>query len=290
MTAAKAADRLGKIGVWAMELAWGEAGAVAEAAAEIEALGFGAIWIPGGHGGDVLLAMSRLLAATKRITIASGIINIWRNEPAAIGAWWRGLSADHQSRTMLGLGVGHAPAIVEYRKPLSKMQEYLDELDAEGIPADHRCLAALGPKMIELSRDRSAGAHPYLITPKHTAEARQLLGPGALLAPEQGVIFETDPAKARRIAREALTIYMRLPNYVNNWRRLGFNEADVTGPSDTLLDALFAWGDVAPIAERARAHLAAGADHVCLQVVTGAPNRDPAPVREAWRQIAKTLF
>jgi probable F420-dependent oxidoreductase len=290
MTATTAADRLGKIGIWAMELTWGEAGAVSEAAAELEALGYGAIWAPGGHGGDAQPAMDRLLAATKRVTVASGIINIWRNEPSAVGAWWRGLSADHQNRTMLGVGVGHAPAIAEYVKPLSKMKSYLDALDAEGVPADHRCLAALGPKMIELSRDRSAGAHPYLITPEHTAEARKLLGPSSLLAPEQGVVFETDPDKARGIAREALSLYMRLPNYVNNWRRLGFDEADVTGPSDRLVDALFAWGDAEQIAARARAHLDAGANHVCLQVVRGARGVDVAPQREAWRQIAKALL
>ena len=270
---------------------FGDAGARADAAAELDELGFGAIWIPGIAGGDLFGDMDVALAATKRTAIASGIVNIWRHEPAEVGAWWRGLSDDHKSRTMLGLGISHALLIgADYKRPVATMSAYLDGLDAEHVPAEARCLAALAPKMLDLSRDRSAGSHPYLVPPEHSAIARERLGPGALLAPEQGVILETDPVKARQIARQAVAIYMPLPNYVNNWRRLGYSEADVTGPSDKLCDALFAWGGLDKIKARIDAHIDAGANHVCLQVLSGAPlGRGELP-REAWRELAGALL
>ncbi len=283
---------LGRIGIWSSELRFGTAEARAEAASELESLGFGALWFPGGIAGDVLAPASALLAATKRCTIATGIINIWRTPAKDVGTWWRSQSPALQARLLLGLGVSHGPAIAEYQRPLEAMSKYLDVLDAEGVPVERRCIAALGPKMLDLARERSAGSHPYLGTPAHTAVARAQLGPGPLLAPEQGVILETDPVQARAVARSALAMYLTLPNYVNNWRRLGFTDEDVRGPSDRLLDALFAWGSIEAIRTRVEAHFAAGADHVCLQVVRGATRMDqnpPPPLRE-WRELAAALL
>ena len=285
-----AADRIGRIGIWSGELRFGEPAAIAEAAAELDGLGFGAIWIPGGIGGEVLADVQRLLDATKRATVATGIINVWRHEPGELGTWWRGLSAADQGRTLLGLGISHGPLIGDdYKRPVATMTTYLDRLAAEQIPAERLCLAALGPKMLQLSAARTAGAHPYLSPAAHTAFAREHLGPAALLAPEVGVIFETDPGKARDVARAALGTYLRLPNYVNNWRRFGFSEAETLDPSDRLIDALFAWGDAEQIASGVRAHLDAGADHVCIQVVRGAIREAANMPMDAWRSLAKAL-
>jgi probable F420-dependent oxidoreductase len=210
------------------------------------------------------------------------------HEPAEVGAWWRGLDPARQQRVMLGLGVGHAPAIGEaWRQPLKKMAGYLDGLDAEGVAADRRCVAALGPKMLDLARDRTAGAHPYLVPPEHTALARERLGTDAWLAPEQGVILDSDPASARDKARAQLKTYAGLPNYRNSWQRLGFGENDIETMSDRLIDALFVWGSREQIAERLNAHLQAGADHVCLQVILGATGTsDPAELQRIWRELA----
>jgi probable F420-dependent oxidoreductase len=286
MSAAAPRQSLGQVGIWTLELRFGDAGQITEAAAELDELGFSAIWIPGGIGGDVAGDVNRLLAATKRATIATGIINIWKHEAADIAAWWKGLPADHQARLLLGLGVSHSPLIGDaYQKPLTVMRNYLDGLAAGGVPADSLCIAALRQKMLELSRDRTAGAHPYLVTPEHSAYARKILGPGKLLAPEQGVILESDPTRARELARQALTQYQQLPNYRNSWLNLGFSEDDVANASDRLVDGLFAWGTPDKIRERVKAHIDAGADHVCLQVITGS-GLDLTPVRAAWRELA----
>ena len=278
----------GKIGVWAADFRFRDEGFVAEAAAELEELGYGAIWFPGGRGGDLLARINFILGATTRCTVATGILNIWMHEPAEIGAWWKDLDPAHQDRVMLGLGVGHALAIGDaWRQPLKKMSDYLDGLDAEGVPTQNRCIAALGPKMLDLARDRSAGAHPYLVPPEHTVIARARLGPTAWLAPEQGVIFDGDPATARAKAREQLVTYARLPNYRNSWIRLGFAEEDIDALSDRLVDALFVWGSPEQIAERLAGHLKAGADHVCLQVILGAAgSSDPGALQPIWRALA----
>lgn len=280
--------RASRIGVWASDFRFGDEHFVAEAAAELEELGYGAIWFPGGRGGDLLDRIDLLLGATSRCVIATGILNIWMHEPAEVGAWWRGLRPAEQDRVMLGLGVGHAPSIGDaWHQPLAKMAIYLDGLDAEGVPPGHRCIAALGPKMLDLARDRSAGAHPYLVPPEHTALARARLGPGAWLAPEQGVILDSDPDSARRKAREQLTTYARLPNYRNSWQRLGFSESDIEAMSDRLIDALFVWGSPERIGERLAAHLRAGADHVCLQAILGPTGTsDPEALRRIWRELA----
>jgi probable F420-dependent oxidoreductase len=291
--AAPPADRargLGRVGVWSLELRFGDRAEAREACAELDELGYGALWVPGGVGGDILGDLSQLLSATRRATIASGILNIWKHEPADVGAWWRGLSAADHARLMVGLGVSHGPIIGEaYARPLEAMAGYLDGLDAAGLPAERRCLAALGPKMLQLAAARSAGAHPYLVTPQHTAEAREQMGPTALLAPEQGVILETDPGKARDIARGALATYLRLPNYRNSWKRLGFTEAEIDGQTDRFLDTVFAWGGPEQIAARVREHLAAGADHVCIQVLHPGAATGAFP-RQAWRELAPALL
>ncbi len=286
-----AGKNIGRIGIWSMELRFGDKALAADAAAELDDLGYGAIWVPGGIGGALLDDLDHLLGATSRATIASGILNVWKHEPAEVAAWFMALPADRQSRVLLGLGVSHSHIIGEtWGKPLALMRDYLDKLDAEGLPAEHLCLAALGPKMLELSGTRTAGAHPYLVTPEHTASARAVLGQGPLLAPEQGVVLESDPAKARELARGALSGYLQYPNYRNSWARQGFTEQDMAGGgSDRLVDALFAWGSAADIAKRVNAHFAAGADHVCLQVVTGA-GLDVNAARPVWRELAGVLI
>lgn len=285
-----AVPQVGRVGVWSMELRFGDPAEIAAAAAEIEDLGFGAIWIPGGFGGDILEAMRRLLDATRRVTVASGIINVWKHEPAELADWWHALPDGLKARTLLGLGVSHGPAIGEaWAKPLAVMRDYVERVTAAGIPADNLCLAALGPKMIALSGERTAGAHPYLGTPGHNREARAILGPGKLLAPEQGVVLEGDPGTARALARDALELYMGLPNYRNNWLRLGLTEDEIESRSDKLIDALFAWGEPARIAERVAAHFAGGADHVCLQVIK--PKEAGFDrLRKDWRTLAGALL
>jgi probable F420-dependent oxidoreductase len=273
-----------------MELRFGDASLSGEIVAELEKLGFGALWIPGGVGGDFMSDVTRLLAVTKRMMIGTGILNIYKHEPADVGTWWHGLADPHRARLMLGLGVSHGPLIgAGYGHPLETMSRYLDGLDAAKIPPEKRCLAALGPKMLELARQRTAGSHPYLVTPEHTATAREILGEEALLAPEQGVILETDPSKARALARTALKHYLHLPNYLNNWRRLGFSEEDITKVTDRLVDGLFAWGTAEKVSGRIKEHLQAGADQVCIQVIHE-HTATMRPPREAWRALASTLI
>ena len=273
-------------GIWSPELRYGEPDEIAEAAAELEALGYSAIWIPD-VGGDLFTALDRLLAATTAITIASGVLNIWQHSAEETATWWTALPEVHRGRVLLGVGISHGPIIGEsWRRPVATVRAYLDALDTSGVPVEARCLAALGPKMLGLARDRSAGAHPYLATPEHTALARDILGPGPLLAPEQGIVLEADPERARAIARSALGVYTSLPNFVNNWKRLGLTDDDVATLSDRLVDAIVACGDVDAIAARVAAHRTAGADHVCIQVLKD--GRGPMP-RQTWRSLASAL-
>lgn len=261
---------LGKVGVWSMELRFGDKAEAARGAAEVEGLGYGAIWVPGGIGGDITGDLDHLLNATRRIVIATGIINIWKHEPADIAAWFNALPDKHRSRVMLGLGVSHGPLIGEnWNRPLAKMTAWLGAFEGAGMPLEQTCLAALGPKMLELAGQRTAGAHPYLVAPSHSGEARRIMGPGKLVAPEQGVVLDTDPASARAKASEALVHYRRLPNYVNSWKRQGFGDADIELESDALLSGIFAMGDANAIVARVKQHHDAGADHVCVQTITG---------------------
>jgi len=284
---------IGRIGIWSIEVRFGDRAEAADAAAELEDLGYGAIWTPGGVGGEVLADIDFLLAATSRAAIATGILNVWKHEPADVAGWWKALPADKQDRVLLGLGVSHAPLIGDdyvHAKPLTVMRDYLDQLSEAGLPTERAtCLAALRAKMQELARDRTTGAHPFLVTPEHSARARAVLGPGKLLAPEQGVVLDSNPDTARATARGALEQYLQFPNYVNSWLALGFAQDEITQMSDRFVDALFAWGSADKIAERVNAHLAAGADHVCMQVITGA-GVDFGPARQAWRALAKALL
>lgn len=258
---------LGGLGVWSGELRYGDAGQAATHAAALEALGYAAVWIPD-VGGPLFDAFDNLLAATSTIVVASGVCNVWHHPPEEVGTWWRGLAPDHRDRVMLGIGISHGPLIGDrYRAPLATMAAYLDGLDAEGVPVDQRCLAALGPRMLELARDRSAGSHPYLVTPEHTARARAVLGPDRRLFVEQGVVLATDADAARAVAREAVAFYLGLPNYVNNWKRVGFTDDEIQACTDRFVDEVFVWGDAATIRARIDAHRAAGADHVCVQVL-----------------------
>jgi probable F420-dependent oxidoreductase len=273
-------------GIWSSQLRYDEPAAIADEVAELESLGYRAAWIPD-TGGEVLDALDRLLEATTTMTIATGILNIWMHPAGEVAEWWSALPDDRRSRVLLGLGVSHPRLIGEkWGRPIAVMTSYLDELDEAGLPASARCLAALGPKMLELARQRSAGAHPYHTTVEHTSFARKAIGPDALLSPELPVVLETDPERARGVARQGLEHYVVLPNYTNNWRRLGFTDDDITGPSDRLVDALVAWGDVDAIASRVADYRAAGADHVCVQVVT--ERGRPAP-RDQWRALAAAV-
>jgi probable F420-dependent oxidoreductase len=282
-------------GVWSGALRYGDRGDINDAAAELEGLGYAAIWVPGGAGGDIFGDCSALLEATERATVATGILNIWMHEAQDVAEGHAALTAAHPGRFLLGLGVSHS-ALVDredegrYRKPMAVTKAYLDALDAATppVPVEERALAALGPRMLELSRDRTRGAHPYLANPDHTRIAREVLGDGPLLMPEQPVVLETDPATARELARGHFTIYLTLPNYVNNLRRLGFTDDDFAdGGSDRLVDGIVAWGDEAAIAQRVQEHFDAGADHVCIQVIT--PRGFQTLPREQWRALAPAL-
>lgn len=281
-------DRIGRYGIWSVGLRSEDParrGELGEAAAELESLGFGALWL--GSSPSALHA-EPLLQATERITVGTSIQSIWQHTAADTAARFAQLERDHPGRFVLGLGVSHAKLASQYRRPLAALAAYLDDLDTAGVPAERRVLAALGPKTLQLARDRAAGAIPYLVTPEHTAEAREILGDAPLLAPELKVVLETDPARARELARGALAIYLGLPNYTNTFLRLGFTEADLAdGGSDRLVDAVFAWGDETTIRERIDTYVKAGADHVALQVVTGR-DREDLP-REEWKRLASLL-
>ena len=285
---------LGSVGVWSGELRFGDAGAAAEMAAELESLGYGALWYPAGAEG-AFAAAEALLSATDHVVVATGILSVWSHDAAATAAAHHQLTHAHPGRFLLGLGISHGPLVDRdepgrYHQPMATLTAYLDRLDAASppVPVDERIIAALGPRMLELARRRSAGSHPYLVTPEHTKAARELLGGSALLAPEQAVLVETDPTRARATGRHHLEIYLGLPNYVNNWRRLGFTDDDFTGGgSDRLVDSLVAWGDAESVANRVGAHLDAGADHVCIQALGGA---DRAPSLPTWRALAEVLM
>lgn len=257
-------------------------------AAELDELGYGAIWLGGSPSPD---QAGVLLGATPRITIATGILSIWDHEAAYVAERHTALNAAHDGRFLLGLGVSHSAIAGErYRRPYTAMKEYLTALDSAPapVPATQRVLAALGPKMLELSRDRATGAHPYLVTPEHTAEARDILGKDSVLAPELKVVLDTDPDRARATARGYLARYLALPNYTNNFLRLGFEDADFAdGGSDRLISAMFALGDAEVIRARVDEFLAAGADHVAIQVVTESPLADVP--RAQWRTLAEAL-
>jgi probable F420-dependent oxidoreductase len=287
---------LGSVGIWGGGpwRADDRAAEAAEVAAELEELGFGALWVSGGQRPGLSPRFRRLLDGTTRLPVASGILNIWLTDPAETARATAELEAAHPGRFLLGVGVSHAPLVERagqsYQRPWSRMVEWLDGLDRqeEGVPPDRRVLAALGPRMLALAAQRSAGAHPYFVPVEHTAKARQLLGDGPLLAPEQGVVLERDPETARRIARAHTESYLAMPNYSGNLRSLGFSDEDLTGAgSDRLVDAVVAWGDDAAVARRVREHLDAGADHVCVQLLGAGEEAFPL---EGYRRLAAALL
>ena len=290
---------LGRVGIWTFALDQQPSTRARELAAELEELGYGALWIPDAVNRDPLVNSYLLLSGTRRLKVATGIANIYGRDPMAMAAGWKTVSEAYPGRFLLGLGVSHQPAVEglrghTYGPPLATMRAYLDAMDgaiflaAPPTVAPERCLAALGPKMLALSAERTRGAHPYFVPPEHTAIARAALGPDALLAPEQMVVLETDAARAREIARGAMRAYVPgLPNYANNLRRLGFTDDDFAGElSDRLVDAVVAWGDVDALRARVRAHHDAGADHVALQVL---PFDDLDRLRAQWRELAAAL-
>ncbi|GIH24435.1 LLM class F420-dependent oxidoreductase [Acrocarpospora phusangensis] len=286
-------SRFGTFGIWsaAWTNAHREEGRLgpefAAAAAELDALGFGTLWL--GASPAVPYA-APVLEATRRITVATGICSIWSHPPDEVAADRAALARAYPGRFVLGLGVSHEGFVKAYARPYEAMRDYLTALDeaAEPVPAADRVLAALGPRMLALARDRSAGAHPYLVTPGYTRRAREILGAEALLAPELMVVLDGDPEKARALARQYLSLYLGLPNYTRNLRRIGFDDTDfMEGGSDRLVDALFAIGDADGVAVRAAEFLAAGADHIAIQVVSEDPEHDLP--REAWRQLAAAL-
>jgi probable F420-dependent oxidoreductase len=258
---------VGRYGVWTF-------GKVSpEQAVAIEKLGYGAVWIGGSPAGDLPFAEG-ILDATDTLQLATGIINVWTSPAEQSAETYHRLEKSHPGRFLLGIGIGHPEHTEEYRKPYDVLVEYLDALDAAGVPAQRRVVAALGPKVLRLSRDRSAGAHPYLTTPEHTAEARKVLGEGVFLAPEHKVVLTDGSPEAteaaRKVGRETVDFYLNLSNYLNNWRRLGFSEEDIAKPgSDKLIDAVVAHGTADAIAARLAEHVDAGADHVTIQVLGG---------------------
>jgi probable F420-dependent oxidoreductase len=252
---------LGQLGIWRRHQEG--TGPVAE----IEALGFGALWL----GGSPSLTEARaFLEAASTLTVATGILNVWRHQPADVAAGHAELRRDFGDRFLLGIGIGHPEATSEYQKPLAKMGEFLDGLDAADppVPRDERVVAALGPKMLELAAERSLGAHPYFTTVEHTRFARERVGPDALVATEVAVVVDADPDSAREKARDYTARYVGMTNYARNLMRFGFTEDDLAhGGSDRLVDAVIPHGSADAIAEAVHAHLEAGADHVCLQPV-----------------------
>jgi probable F420-dependent oxidoreductase len=272
---------LGRVGLWSGALNGVPVDRLPDVAREVESLGYGTLWYGEAPGGrDTLVQALILLGGTERLVVGTGIANVYLRDASTVNAGSRTLAALHPGRFVLGLGVSHAPLIEgmlghDYGKPLKTMRTYLDAIDAAPLgtpeaadPGPPILLAALGPKMLDLARDRVQGAHPYLVTPEHTRQARAALGPDRLLAVEQGVVLTTDREEGLRCARTHLEMYKTLPNYRNAWLRLGFTEEETQGTlSDNLVEALVAWGDEDAIYARVAEHHDAGADHVCLQVL-----------------------
>ena len=253
---------LGRFGVWVRD-------AVSpHQAVEIEKLGYGAVWV-GGSPAAELSFLEPILAQTTTLRVATGVITTWTAAPGPVAESFHRIDNVYPGRFLLGIGVGHPEALTQYRNPIEALNAYLDKLDEYDVPVGRRVIAALGPRVLRLSAERSAGAHPYLTTPEHTSQARTLMGPQAFLAPEHKARLGTTVTQAREVGRKTLDMYLGLQNYVNNWKRLGFNDDDVTRPiSDRLVDAMIAHGTIDAIAARLTEHLDAGADHVPIRVLT----------------------
>ena len=289
---------LGRVGLWTFQLDLQPMAQAQAAMAELESLGFGTVWVPEAVGREPFANASLLLAGGSTIKVATGIASIHARTAMTMQAGWKTVSEAYPGRFLLGLGVSHQPMVEgvhghAYDKPYSTMVSYLDAMDrgmyfaAAPTEAPQRVLAALGPKMLRLSAERGVGAHPYFVPVEHTPVAREALGPDALLAPEQAVVLETDPAVARQIARTHMATYLRLPNYTNNLKRLGWTDDDIAdGGTDALVDAIVAWGTLEQVVERVRTHLAAGANHVAIQLLPADPRALPMA---GWRELATAL-
>lgn len=291
---------IGEIGIWTAAFEAHPAAVAQEAVQELESLGFPIVWLNETTGRDPFVMASLLLSATSRLKLATGIANVYARDAMTTAACQKTLAEAYPGRFLLGLGVS-SPVLVErvrkhsYDKPYSYMSSYLDAMDeamyTAVAPAEDppRVLAALGPRMLKLAATRAAGAHPYLTTPEHTRQAREVMGAGPLLAPEQMIVLETDADTARAIGRAAVSFYLRAPGYLANLRRLGFSDEDWADPkaaSDRLVDGIVAWGSVDEVVARIREHHQAGADHVCIQVLRA--DRD-LPLAE-WRELAGAFF
>jgi probable F420-dependent oxidoreductase len=273
-------EQLGRFGVWR-----GVSQVTPDLAASLEGLGFGALWLGGSPGGD-LAVVDELLGVTTALVVATGIVNIWQSDPHEVAASFARIEAAYPGRFLLGVGAGHREATQGYAKPYDTLVRYVDVLMADGMPAGGLVLAALGPRMLRLAAERTAGAHPYLVPTSYTGRARQILGSEPLLAVEHKAVIEADPAVARAVARPRVRPYLGLVNYTSNLRRLGWTDADLTDPgSDALIDALVALGDPARVATQLTEHLTAGADHVCVQLVTET-GADPL---DGYRKLAAGL-
>ncbi len=291
---------LGRVGIWSGQFDFSPASVVRAAVAELDELGYRAVWTGEVKGREVLVTAALMLAATSRLTVATGIAQIFARHPQTMAAGQLTLAEAFADRFLLGLGVSHASLMeirgVAYTKPLTQLRAYLDEMDRaareqyRAVPpaSSTRVLAALGPKMLELARVRADGAHTYFVPPEHTASARKILGPGKLLVPEQAFVLDTNPESARELARRHTGSYLRLPNYTNNLRRFGFTDDDLVGAgSDRLVDTIVPWGDPDVLLGRISEHLDAGADHVCVQVLDA--DRRGLPRRQ-WRELAPALL
>jgi probable F420-dependent oxidoreductase len=285
---------IGRLGVWVgMDRMSAAAGAAF--AKRVEAWGYGALWLPESRGRNALVHSAWLLANTERLVIATGIANIYARDPMAMANGQRALAEQSGGRFLLGVGVSHRPMVEglrghTYSRPVATMRAYLEAMREAPYQAPPprevppTVVAALGPRMMALSGELAQGAHPYNTIPEHTGNARRILGPGKILAPEVWVLLETDPATARRAAREALSHYLQLENYVNAWKAQGFSEADMSGGgADRFIDAVVAWGDEAAIRRRIEEHWDAGADHVCIQPI------NPAGEREVDERVLELL-
>ena len=269
-------------GIWRVERDW-----TPESAAELEALGFDTLWI-GGSKDSTLRTAEHLLAATRHVTVATGIVNVWSTDADTVGRSFHRIEERFPGRFLLGVGSGHREAFQDtYAKPYAAVSQYLDRLDAHEVPPERRILAALGDRMVGLAAARSLGAHPYLVTPAHTARARHLMGPGVHLAPEQKVVLDREPATARAIGRPVVAEpYLRLTNYRNSLRALGYTDEQMDGGgSDALIDDLVVHGDPGTVRARLEAHVDRGADHVAVQLLMH-PGRDPL---EEFRELAAVL-
>jgi probable F420-dependent oxidoreductase len=284
-------NQFGRYGVWVSSRLWPTGtGEVAAAAAELESLGFGSVWIGGSPPDDLALPQA-ILAATSRLVVGTSIVDIWRSDPAALSASHVRIRGQFPGRFYLGIGSGHAPAAEatgqRYVRPLSRLRSFVDALS--GVPLEERMLAALGPRALDAARDISAGALPYLVPPAHTADARKILGPDRLLIPEQKVILTTDAAQAREVGRRGAANYLVLPNYLNNLRRYGLSDDDfANGGTDRLVDTVLVWGDAEAVRNGVNAHLEAGADHVAIQALSA--STDQKLPRAEWRALAAALM